>query len=67
MKLIILEYDRIEISSIDGVKIIEKDNNEDSIINFSDFVIKCGSINASNLNLDGIKIVETNKTDETDE
>ena len=64
MKFIILEYDRIEISSNDGVKIIEKDNNEDSIINFSDFVIKCGSIHASNLNLDGIKIVETDKTDE---
>ena len=62
--MIILQYDRIEISSIDGVKIIEKDNNEDSIINFSDFVIKCGSIHASNLNLDGIKIVETDKTDE---
>ena len=57
--MIILQYDRIEISSIDGVKIIEKDNNEDSIINFSDFVIKCSSINASNLNSDGIKIVET--------
>jgi len=55
-----IEYDRIEISSNDGVKIIEKDkNNEDSIINFFDFVIKCGSIHASNLNLDGIKIVET--------
>ena len=63
MKFIILEYDRIEISSNDGVKIIEKDNNEDSIINFSDFVIKCGSIHASNLNLDGSKIVETDKTD----
>ena len=62
--MIILQYDGIEISSNDGVKIIEKDNNEDSIINFSDFVIKYGSIHASNLNLDGIKIVKTDKTDE---
>lgn len=57
-----VEYDRIEVTSDDGIKIIKNENNEDSIINFDEFIIKHGLIHAGNLNLDGIKIVETNET-----
>jgi len=53
---------RIEFASDDGIKIIENKNNDNDKINFDNFTIKLGEIYADNLDLNGVKIVETNET-----
>jgi len=54
---------RIEFAVDDGIKIIKNKNNKNNDkINFDNFTIKLGEIYADNLNLDGVKIIETNET-----
>jgi len=53
---------RVEVANDDGIKIIKNKNDDNNEINFDNFTIKFGEICADNLNLDGIKIVETNET-----